>query len=246
MINDVMRGLMSHSSVRSFTDQPIDSELLQALLRCGQSASSSSFIQAYSVVRVSGEENRKIIAKAAGNQRWVIEAAEFLVFCADMKRIEYACEKFNRGKLEGYTEHFITATIDTALMAQTLLVAAESAGLGGVFVGGIRNNPEAVAECLQLPDLVYPVFGMCLGWPDAQPETKPRFPASTILHQDRYDSASISQQVDMYDQQMNAYYANRDDNSKLTNWSEQTANAVQGKVREHMLSFLQQRGFLKR
>lgn len=245
-MNQVMQTMLQHSSVRRFTEQSIEAELLADIVCCGQAASSSSFIQAYSVVRVSDEQKRITIARAAGNQRWVVQAAEFMVVCADMQRIQYACNKHQAGALEGYTEHFMTATIDAALMAQNMLLAAESAGLGGVFIGGIRNDPQSVADCLQLPELVYPVFGLCLGWPAEHYAIKPRLPTSAVMHQDRYDLAALENQVDAYDQLMSEYYKNRDANSKQSSWSEQTANAVQGKKREHMLSFLQQRGFLKR
>ena len=245
-MNEMMRCMKSHVSVRSFTEQPIEQELLKQILGCGQAASSSSFIQAYSVIQVLDEEKRKLIARAAGNQRWIVKAAEFLVFCADMQRIQYCCDKQGQGELQGFTEHFMTATIDTALMAQNVMLAAESIGLGGVFIGGIRNDPQTVSESLQLPNYVYPAFGMCLGWPAQQGDPKPRFPLKGILHQDSYETGNISQQVDEYDQQMAAYYAGRDANAKTTNWSQQTAEAVQGKTREHMLEFLQRRGFLRR
>jgi nitroreductase len=245
-MNPVMQSMLKHASVRSFQDKAIDATLLEQILSCGQAASSSGFKQAYSVVRVTNPQSRKLIATAAGNQQWVLDAPEFLVFCADMQRIQYACHKMGQGDLEGYTEHFITATVDVALMAQNVLLAAESNGLGGVFIGGIRNNPQAVCDCLELPDLVYPVFGMCLGWPAQQMEHKPRFPLPAILHLDTYQASNISQQVDEYDSQMQAYYTERSANIKNSNWSEQIAQATQGKQREHMLPFLQGRGFLKR
>lgn len=245
-MNEFMQLMKSHCSIRRYTDRSIDESLLKEILQCGQSAPSSSFIQAYSIIRVSDPENRNIIAKAAGNQRWVVNAAEFLVLCADMKRIQYCCHKAGVEELEGYTEHFLAATVDTALMAQNMMLAAESAGLGAVFIGGIRNNPEVVSGCLQLPEHVYPAFGLCLGWPDQEIAIKPRLPLDVILHEDVYSAQSIASQVDEYDETMAAYYASRGMNTKNTNWSEQTAQAIQGKKREHMLSFLQQRGFLNK
>lgn len=245
-MNLMMQQMCMHSSVRRYRDEPISDELLKAIIRSGQAASSSSFIQACSVIRVTDQSSRETIAAAAGNQRYVVEAAEFLVLCADMQRIQYCCEKSDAGALEGYTEHFLACTIDTALMAQNMMLAAESAGLGGVFIGGIRNDPQTVAQCLKLPGHVYPAFGLCLGWPDEQMPVKPRFPVDVVLHQDVYKSADIAQQVDAYDEQMAEYYAARQHNARQTNWSQQTAAAVQGKKREHMLGFLQQQGFLKR
>lgn len=244
-MNSVMQLMQSHSSVRSYSDRSIDSSLLNSIVQSGQAASSSSFIQAYSVIRVTDKQNRKLIARAAGSQRWVVKAAEFLVICADMLRIQMCCQKSEIEELEGYTEHFISATVDAALMAQNMMLAAESVGLGGVFIGGIRNDPEALAQCFQLPEHVYPVFGLCLGWPADKQAVKPRLPVEVILHQDIYDAKSIPDQVDAYDQKMAEYYSTRQTNMKNTNWSQQTASAVQGKKREHMLSFLQSQGFLK-
>ena len=245
-MNSMMSLMCEHSSVRRYTGEAIKPDLLKDIIRCGQAASSSSFIQACSVIRVSDPEKRETIAKAAGNQRYVVEAAEFLVLCADMSRIEYCCEKSALGEIEGYAEHFLQATVDTALMAQNMMLAAESAGLGGVFIGGIRNEIQRVSDCLQLPHLVYPAFGLCLGWPADKQPVKPRLPVDVVLHENTYHGAATAQQVDDYDGQMAEYYAARQSNSKATNWSQQTANAVQGKKREHMLAFLQQQGFLKR
>lgn len=243
-MNSTIKTLLAHRSIRKFKNQPIETETLELLIRCGQAAASSSFIQAYSVIRVSDAGHRRQIAEAAGGQQWINEAAEFLVFCADLKRIETACVQQGLGKLEGHTEHFLAATVDVALMAENVLLAAESLQLGGVFIGGIRNNPALVAELLELPAQVFPVFGMCLGWPDADPEVKPRLPVSAVLHQDRYQQERIDSDIADYDRQMQEYYRQRSSNNRVSDWSTQTARAVQGKQREHMLAFLQARGFL--
>lgn len=245
-MNDTMQCMRRHSSVRSFLDRPVAGEVLEQLIECGQAASSSSFVQAYSVLRVTRAANRQRIAAAAGHQAWVVEAPEFLVLCADLYRIEHCCLKEGQGELDGFTEHFITATVDVALMAQNMLLAAESMGLGGVFIGGIRNDPETVSDCLQLPRQVYPVFGLCLGWPADVNPPKPRMPVGHVLHQDAYDVNAVARNIEQYDGVMADYYSGRDNNSRVSNWSRQTARAVQGKKREHMLDFLRARGLLLR
>jgi len=245
-MNPVTEAQLRHRSIRQYTGKPIDNSLLISLIQSAQGAASSSFVQAYSLVQVNSPETRAKIATLAGGQKWIESAAEFLVICADLSRIEYCCEQQGMGHLAGYAEHFLTATVDASLMAQNLMLAAESEGLGAVFIGGIRNDPRQVSELLELPDQVYPVFGLCLGWPDAEPDLKPRFPVEVILHREKYDASRCEQDVKAYDEQMQAYYKARGSNQKLTNWSAQTAAAVQKKTRAHMLSFLQDRGFLKR
>lgn len=241
----VMRQQRAHRSVRQYTGEPIDAALLAQLIRAGQAAASSSFIQAYSVVRVTRPGARAAIAAAAGGQAWIEQAAEFLVFCADLRRLDGACRHAGLGPLEGYTEHSLAAVVDVALCAQNVLLAAESAGLGGVFIGGIRNAPQVVVEQLALPDLVTPVFGMCLGWPAAAPEVKPRLPLELVLHQDRYRDPEEAE-LAAYDAVMAEYYRSRSSNTRLGDWRSAAANALQGKKRPHMLDFLQQRGFFRR
>lgn len=237
--------MKNHRSVRRFTDDTIKKSLLEELISAGQSAASSSFIQAYSIVRITDKSIREQIAKAAGGQPWINSAPEFLVFCADLKRVELACVQQGLGKLEGHTEHFLAASVDVALVAQNVLLAAESIGLGGVYIGGIRNEPQLLADLLKLPDQVYPVFGMCLGWPAKLPEVKPRFPVRSVLHEEQYNIDEVEADVLAYDEQMKTYYESRNANKRLSDWSSQTAKAVQLKKREHMLTFLQNRGLLK-
>ena len=235
----------AHSSVRAYTDEPIKPELMEILIQAGQAAASSSFVQAYSVVRVTRPEVRRVIAGAAGGQRWIEQAAEFLVYCADLRRIDAACRRAGRGGLEGWTEHGLAAVVDVALMAQNVLLAAESIGLSGVFIGGIRNDPQVLVNALRLPHLVVPVFGMCLGWPADKPRVKPRLPVAIVLHEDEYrdpDDAEIAE----YDATMAEYYRSRAANVKTSDWSTTTANAMQGKKREHMLEFLRRQGFFLR
>ena len=171
---------LNHQSVRRFLPRPLDPGLLESLIHCGQGAASSSFIQAYSVIRVTRPEARAAIAEAAGGQVWIEQAPEFLVFCADLSRINMASEAAGKGELEGFSEHGLAAVVDVALMAQNVLLAAESQGLGGVFIGGIRNNPQVIVDQLELPALVLPVFGMCLGWPNEAHEVKPRMPVGFV------------------------------------------------------------------
>lgn len=238
----VIRTQCEHASVRDFSSDPINPELLETLLHAGQSAPTSSFIQAYSVVRVANSDTRATIAEAAGGQRWIREAAEFLVFCADLSRVDVAARSTGQGPLEGWTEHGLQAIVDVSLMAQNVLLAAESVGLGGVFIGGIRNAPQVVAERLKLPRLVVPVFGMCLGWPAVKHAVKPRMPVDMVLHQDTYRPMD-DDQLRAYDTRMAAYYRERTSNARQDDWSQAASSALQGKRRPHMLGFLHQYGF---
>lgn len=239
----VIELLKSHRSIRKFTDQAIAPELFEDLITAGQAAATSSFLQGSTIVRVADNEKRRLIAELAGGQRYVESAAEFMVFCADLKRAGNYCKEYGKAFDGDFTEHFIIATVDVALMAQSLVTAAESVGLGICYIGGIRNNPALVSELLQLPQGVYPVFGLCLGYPDQNPETKPRLPVSVILKQEVYNEAGDKEAITEYDEQIREYYKTRTGGGHGISWSEQVAELLSEKSRPHMKEFLASQGF---
>lgn len=242
-MNPIIELLKSHRSIRKFTEQKIPRELFEELIRAGQSAATSSHVQAYSIIHVVNPENRAKLAELAGGQAYVAEASDFLVFCADMKRSTEAAERAGADVVRGMTEHLLVASVDTALMAQNIAIAAESEGLGLCYIGGIRNNPAEVSEILQLPEHVYPVFGMCLGYPDQSPEVKPRLPLASILKEDFYQADEDEVLVAEFDDTMRSYYLERTGGNKETNWSEQLKPLFTTKLRPHMKKFLEGKGF---
>lgn len=242
-MNATIDQLMSHRSIRKFTGQPISDEQLARLISAGQAAASSSFLQGVSVIRITDPELRRQLSEIAANQAYVRQAAEFLVFCADLNRASRCCEQHGEVATEGFTEQFIIATVDTALMAQNVVVAAESEGLGICYIGAIRNDPARVAELLKLPRGVYPVFGLCLGTPAQDPETKPRLPLGIVLKENAYSDAGEQQAIAQYDAQVLEYYRSRTGGGKQFTWSQQMAGMLSKEARPHMRAFLTGQGF---
>ncbi len=240
-MNPVIELLKNHRSIRKFTQKPISDEMVAAIIEAAGWASTSNFIQAYSVIRVTREQTRKQIAQLAGPQSWVETSPLFLIFCADLKRAENACFHENKKMVPGFTEQFIIATVDASLAAQNAMIAAESLGLGGVFIGGIRNDPEKVCALLKIPEHVYPVFGMCLGYPDEKPEQKPRLPVDVVLKEETYqeDAAELATYNDICE----AYYQNRSSGSRDDTWTLQISQMMSRPARPHMKAFLEKRGF---
>lgn len=245
-MNAVIDLLKQHRSIRKFRPDPIDQDTLNTLVEAGQAAATSSFIQACTLIQVDNPELRQQLAECAGGQAYVASAARFLVFCADMRRHQLACEMHEAPMQSGYTEQFLTASLDCGLFAQNLVVAAESLGLGVVYIGGIRNQIARVADLLELPKLVYPVFGLCLGYPDQDPEIKPRLPLSVVLKQEHYDDSEDRELIAEYDQQVREYYRTRTGGNKEMSWSEQISGMLVKEARPHLLPFLQSRGFMEK
>lgn len=245
-MSSVIELLKSHRSIRKFTTQKIDEELFQQIVEAGQAAATSSFLQGTTIIRIRNENSRQKLAQLAGNQPYVESAAEFMVFCADLKRAGNYCNEYGKAFEGDYTEHFLIATVDVALLAQSMVTAAESVGLGICYIGGIRNNPFEVSELLQLPKGVYPVFGLCLGYPDQDPEIKPRLPVSVILKDEIYNEQGDAESIKSYDEEIREYYRNRTGGGHGVSWSEQVAVLLAEKSRPHMKAFLAAQGFVFR
>lgn len=253
-MTEISELLTEHRSIRRFKDRPVSESLFKTIVRAAQCASTSHHVQAYSLIRVDDPDTRKPIAVLAGPQPWVEQAPLFLVVCADLTRLIACGEKQAPNPSLGWTELFMVATIDAALFAQNLMTAAESRGLGGVYIGGIRNDPETVCDLLKIPDQACPVFGMCLGYPDDRPEIKPRLPIEAILKKETFDqlypsdadvkdNGDLDRLMQKYDETMKTYYATRSKNMKDQIWTSLMAQFIQTDQRPHMKAFLEKKGF---
>ncbi len=240
-MNKVIKLLKNHRSIRAFTSQEVSGDMVAAIVEAAGWAATSNYIQAYSVIRVRQKQTREKIAQLAGGQSWVATSPVFLVFCADLKRAQKACSHEKTKMVSGYTEQFIIATVDVSLAAQNAMIAAESLGLGGVYIGGIRNDPQLVCDLLNIPEHVYPVFGMCLGFPDETQEQKPRLPVNVVLKEEVYQENETS--LSEYNEICENYYKGRSKGSRQETWTHQISNMVGTASRPHMRSFLKDRGF---
>ena len=200
--NPVIDCLMAHRSVRAYLPDALAPGTTALLVAAAQSAATSSNMQLWSVVAVEDPARRERLAVLAGNQRHIAEAPLFLVWLADLSRAERigAAEGHPMAGLP-FTETFIVGVVDASLAAQNATVAAESLGLGTVYIGSMRNHPEQVAAELGLPPGVMAVFGLCVGHPDAAhpAKVKPRLPQSVVLHHERYDASVDATGVAAYD-----------------------------------------------
>jgi len=243
-MSPILETLSAHRSIRKFSGRPVAPDLLRSLISAAQCASTSHHVQAYTIIQVTDPDNRRKIADMAGPQPWVAKSPVFLLFCADLTRLIHACQQHNIDPETGWTEQLLVATVDTALVAQSVMLGAESAGLGGVFIGGIRNDPDLVSDLLHIPKHAYPVFGMCLGYPDDDPEPKPRLPLDMVFHQDRFPETVNEQGLHDYDDIIQAYYENRAPELKNRTWTRLMADFTSQVIRPHIKVFLEKKGFL--
>ncbi|WP_036479433.1 NADPH-dependent oxidoreductase [Myxosarcina sp. GI1] len=210
--NETLATLLSHRSVRAYLPDELPPQTLETLIAAAQSAATSSNLQTWSVVAVQDPSRKNTLAQLAGNQAHIRQCPLFLVWLADLARLDYlAAQQGMTSDGLNYLEMFVTAVIDAALAAQNATIAAESLELGTVYIGGIRNQPKQVAETLQLPPHLFAVFGMCVGYPDLAnlAAVKPRLPQAAVLHYETYDLTQQEAAIARYNEVMQQFYASQ-------------------------------------
>lgn len=217
----VVEQLLGHRSVRAYRPDPLPDGTLETLVAAAQSAATSSNLQTWSVIAVEDAGRRARLAAFANNQKHILQAPLFLVWLADLSRAErLAAARQQTLEATAFLETFLVAVIDSALSAQNAVVAAESLGLGTVYIGAIRNQPEAVAAELQLPPGVVATFGLCVGWedPEAPAAVKPRLPQSVVLHRETYGAPDEQADIAAYDGHLRDFQAEQA--MPLQGWSD--------------------------
>lgn len=200
---------LGHRSVRRFLPGPLPPSVLPTLVAAAQSAPTSSDLQLWSVVAVTDPARLARVADLSGGQDHVRDAPLLLVWVADVARVRALAERRNAAvHATGYLETTVTAFVDAALAAQNAAVAAESLGLGTVYLDGVRDRPEALGAELRLPRGTAPVVGLLVGRPDPARAGRvtPRLPQAVVLHHETYDTARQLRPLAAYERRMAEFY----------------------------------------
>jgi FMN reductase [NAD(P)H] len=202
-----LRQALARRTHRRYAERPVTAPLLQLLLAAAFSASSKSDYQQAAVIRIDDPARRRQLAALVPEMPWIGTAPVFLVFCGDVRRLERLGALRRHPSDNGRLEGFFNAAIDAALVLQTFVLAAEAAGLGCCPISVIRNHAAAVAAILELPEKVFPVAGLSVGYPAAEGWISMRLPLAVSVHTDRYDDSRLADLVDAYDRRRDARYS---------------------------------------
>ncbi len=205
--NDFIRRVISRKTVRRYSEAVPSESLLDLLVAAALSASAKSDFQQASILRVKDPAQRASIGQLFPGMPWIAVAPVFFVFLGDARRLQRVGELRGKPVRNGTLEGFFNASVDAALAMQTMILSAESVGLGVCPISVIRNEIDKVAAILGLPDLVFPVAGLCLGYPQAEGYVSLRLPRRVTTHCDRYDDNALSQAIDDYDRRRDALHA---------------------------------------
>lgn len=203
--NKTLSDILARGSCRRYKSDPISEDLLATLFAAAFSAPSKSDLQQACVIRVKNqEEQQRIAALCPHGSGWIAQAPVFVVWCGDGRRIRRLSAWRKHPFANDHLDTFMNAAVDTAIAMQTFIIAAEAVGLGCCPVSEIRDDIDALSAELELPKWVFPVAGLCVGWPADEARISLRLPPSVTVHSDRYDDSQLLDHVAEYDRRREA------------------------------------------
>lgn len=199
--------MLGHRTQRRYRPDPVPESVLGIVLAAALSAPSKSDLQQVAIVLVKDREKQTTIGSWIPDMPWIAQAPLFMVFCGDHRRMRRVAELRHRPFPNDTLDMFMNAAVDTGLVLQNFITAAEALGLGCCPISVVRNHVEKLAELLELPPGVFPVAGLCVGYPSQPGWISMRLPPSITVHTDRYDDHDLPAQLEAYDRRREARHA---------------------------------------
>ena len=203
---DLYELLMKRRSVRSFEDRPVPDEVVDKLVDAANNAPTGCNIQPLSVVTVQEPERRAKLAHMVKRQPWVKNAPLSMIFCLDFRRLKRWAE-LSAVDFRGHDafSHFLLGYADVMCAAQTVVILAESFGLGSVYVGRLPYVADEAREYFGMPTYVFPLMLLCLGYPKTVPRSVPKLRPAVIRHEERYRALSDDEIRNAFDEKYGSF-----------------------------------------
>ncbi|OGN92116.1 MAG: hypothetical protein A2Y88_13910 [Chloroflexi bacterium RBG_13_48_10] len=171
MSNDVIESMMNRKSIRKYTDEVPSEEVIHTVVRAGQQAPFASQLCSLLLTRKEGIPFR---------------APLLFTICVDLHRMELIMSKRGWQIVTNDLSLLFFGIQDASLMAENMVNAAESLGMGSCFLGAAPYNAEKIARKYKLPLRVFPLVQLVMGYPAENPPMRPRYPVSFTLFEDEY------------------------------------------------------------
>lgn len=252
--NSQVEAMLSHCSVRTFLPKALPDGALETMVAAAQSASTSSALNQWSLVAVTDPELKhqlgQTIARTVPTDRipWIEDSSALLLWVADASRsAAITLEQGGDPIVLNYLDSFLMASVDVTLAAQNASLAAESMGLGIVFLGVMRNAAKEVAELISLPPFSFVAFGMAVGHPDPSHPggIRPRPAQPVVLHHNRYDQERYKQYLEGYEAACLQFRQSRDMSEKTWQGAVLASTTSMDYMggRENLRAMVEEKGF---
>ncbi len=196
--------LVEHRSHRKYTAQAVEPDLLKLLFASALSAPSKSDLQQADIIHVADRAKIARIVELIPDMPWIATAPVVLVFCGNNRRVRQIGEWRGKPFVNDHLDHFMNAAVDAGIVLMNFIRAAEAVGLGCCPVSAVRNHSREMSDLLGLPDCVFPVAGLAVGYPLEPGRLSARLPMAVTVHTDRFDETRVREHIDAYDQRRHA------------------------------------------
>lgn len=245
-MNETIKIQIEHRTIREFIDKPVPEEILNQLMQVASRTATSNGLQACSVIRITDQAIKDELADIC-KQEYVARMPEVWIFIADQYRnAQIAKEKNGSEASANDMDRFFQAFTDACLMAKNVEIAAESLGLGTVFLGSILNDPKRTVKLLNLPILTFPALGLGFGYPNQNPQLKPRMDMKLRMFENGYKCFdNYLDLIKEYDEIMQTYYDLRQANQRVDSFSIQVAAKLKNvnPLRQKIVNVIVEQGF---
>ncbi len=197
--NPIIETMLNRKSIRNYSDEMPSDEVVETIARAGQQAPFASQLGSLLLTRNIQENPFK--------------APLFFIVCVDAHKWERIMTRRNWTMIAEDLLLMLLGMQDAALMAENMVIAAESLGLGSCFLGGIPYHADEIIQQFSLPPRVFPMVGLAMGYPAEDPPPRPRYPLDFVLFEEQYptfDDELIQRSMDVMDEGYRAqdYYRN--------------------------------------
>lgn len=245
-MKDTIKVQLEHRTIREFTNEPIPEEIHKQLVQVARRTATSNGLQASSIIRVTDIRIKEELANIC-KQEYVARMPELWIFIVDQYRNgQIAKEKGCHQESIRDMDRFFQGFTDACLMSQNVVNAAESMGLGTVYLGSILNDPARTIKLLNLPKLTFPALGLGFGYPNQAPQLKPRMDMELRMFENGYKCYdSYMDKIEAYDEIMQTYYDLRNTNQRLDSFSDQVITKLKNvnPVRQKLINVIVDQGF---
>ncbi|MGE5588018.1 MAG: nitroreductase family protein [Clostridia bacterium] len=194
-----LRLLMERASCRNFTSDKVPPDVLRQVLEAGIQAPTGGNLQPYSIIKIEDQATKDRLAKLCEDQPFIARAPVDFLFCIDLHRLErWAGLEAAPFSARRSFRHFWIAFQDTVMCAQNVCTAADALGLGSVYVGSVLECFRELREMFSLPDGVFPVVLLCLGYPAKESRPSRRLGVDVVVHDGVYREMDDAQLLEAF------------------------------------------------
>lgn len=252
LANETLFSLLNHRSHRDFLPDPVPQSLVDFLFACALAAPSKSDLQQVSIINIVDPGKKDAIADLVPQFPWAKSAPAFVVFCGDNRRIRKVCDMRGHAFANDHLDSFFNAGVDAAIAMSNMIHAVGAVGLGCCPVSMIRDRIDKLQDLLALPEWVFPVSGLAIGFPAGEGVISPRLSPEVTVHTDHYSERNLTEKIDDYDRRRHAQqpfdaedqrHEQEYGRAEFYGWSEDKARQYSKSQRADFGAYIRRQGF---